>query len=136
MRAALLACVAALPALAACRTGRHPEAVEVAPAAPDVPAQIVSPTAESRAALRRAVSEALRGAPVTLADDALTRTSSLVIEPAWPRDAGGRLLGGREYGLPERFRLVLSGGRCVLVHEGNGERLTLEATSCSPAISR
>lgn len=122
-RAAPLAWAAALAALAACRTARDEQ---------DVPAVIVSRTPESRAALRRAVSEALRGAPVALADDALTRTSTLVVERAWPRGPTGQRLGGREYGRPERFRLVRSGARCVLVHEPDGQRLALEATSCEP----
>ncbi|HEX9051216.1 MAG TPA: hypothetical protein VF841_11855 [Anaeromyxobacter sp.] len=124
MRARALSCAAALAALAACRTARPPR---------DEPAVIVDPTDGSRAALRRAVSGALRGAPVTLADDALTRSSTLVIEPLWPRDAAGRRLGGREQGLPERFHLVRSGGRCVLVRDRDGRRLALEGTSCAPA---
>ena len=123
MRACLVACVASLPALAACRTVREPQ---------DEPAVIVNPTDESRATLRRTLREALAGAPVTLADDALTRSSTLIIEPIWPRDATGRRLGGREYGLPERFFLVRSGERCILVHERDGRRLTLEGTACSP----
>lgn len=128
MRAAVLlsaawAAAGALPALGACRTLRADK---------DVPAVIVNPTAESRAALKRAVGEALRGAPVLLADDALTRSSTLVVERVRPRDPSGMQLGGREYGLPERFRLVRSGQQCILVHEPDGMRLVLEATTCSP----
>src|SRR5207244_4525833 len=75
-------------------------------AQPDNAAVIVHPTAASRAELSRAVSVALQGAPVTLADDALTRDSLLIIEPSHPRDASGLPLNGRERRKPEQFRLV------------------------------
>ncbi len=124
VRAQAVACVAALAALLACRTARQPR---------EEPAVLVDPTAGSRAVLQRAVSGALHGAPVTLADDALTRSSTLVIEPRWPRDAAGQLLSGRERGFPERFHLVRSDGRCVLVHDRDGRRLELEGASCAAA---
>jgi hypothetical protein len=113
----------ALLALAGCRT---------AGAQKDLPAVIVNPTAESREALSRAVSATLGGAPVTLADDALTARSDLVVERARVRDPRGLPANGRELGAPERFRLVKSGGDCVLVRERGGERATLPATACEP----
>jgi len=97
-----------------------------------VPAVITNPTAESRAELSRVVSGALDGVTVTIADDALTREDTLIIERAVRRDAQGRPLTGRDTGRPERFRLVRSGERCVLVHERTGRRWTLESTTCSP----
>src|SRR5262249_61159993 len=51
--------------LAGCRTVSSPS---------EVPAIIVNATPESRAALAQTVSEALNGAPVKLAADALTKT--------------------------------------------------------------
>jgi hypothetical protein len=113
----------ALLAVAAC----HPR-----PASRDVPAVISSPTPQSRAELARVVSRALDGAPVTIADDALTREDTLIVERTVRRDAQGRPLTGRDTGRPEHFRLVRSGGRCVLVHERTGRRWTLESTTCSP----
>ena len=98
----------------------------------DVPAVIGNATFESRAELRRVVGHALGGAPVTLADDALTRESELIIEPARARDPQGAPLDGRERGRPERFRLVKSDGRCVLVHERTGKRFTLAEAACAP----
>ena len=98
----------------------------------DAPAVITAPTAGSRVELQRAVSLALNGAAVTIADDALTRDDALVVERAPARDPEGRPLTGRETGRPEHFRLVTNGGRCVLVHEGSGRRFTLAATTCSP----
>jgi hypothetical protein len=115
--------MAGMLSLAACATtsGRR-----------DLPAVLTNPTAESRAALARAVSGALNGAPITIADDALTRDSALIIERPQPRTADGVPLSGRERGRPEHFRLVKNGSRCVLVHERTGKRWTLKAATCSP----
>src|SRR5437773_2672473 len=68
--------VAAMLGLAACAT---------AAGRPDLPAVLTNPTAESRAELARRVSGALHGAPITIADDALTRDSTLIVERARPR---------------------------------------------------
>ena len=107
----------------ACRTA-HP---------PLVSAVIVDPTDRSRMALARAVSTALGGAPVTLADDALTHSSTLIVEPAWLRGPSGLPANGRRLGGSERFRLMKSGAECVLVRERTGDRFALAATACSPA---
>ena len=117
---------AALLGLAACAT---------ATGRPDLPALLTNPTAESRAELVRAVSGALHGAPITLADDALTRDSTLIVERTRPRTPDGVPLNGREMGRPEHFRLVKNGTRCVLVHERTGKRWTLKAATCSPVPS-
>jgi hypothetical protein len=98
----------------------------------DLPAVLTNPTAQTRADLARAVSGALHGAPVTLADDALTRDSALIVERAQARAPDGVPLSGRETGRPEHFLLVKSGSRCVLVHERTGERWTLQAATCAP----
>src|SRR5437588_8726254 len=122
MRAIVNACLAT--ALFSCRTAREQKT------AAEVPAVIVRSTAESRAALAQAVSDALNGAPVTLADDAFTLRSSLVVERARQRDASGRPLSGRDTGMPEHFRLVKNGDLCILVHERTGRRFALQATDC------
>lgn len=103
-------------------------------AQPEVPALIDKPTERSRAELAQAVSDALKGAPVTLADDALTRESRLIIEKARPRDASGVPLSGRERDKPEIFRLVKAGEQCVLVQERTGKRTTLPSTRCHPLV--
>lgn len=121
------ALIAATLALAAC----HPRS-----ASRDLPAVITNPTAQSRAELVRVVSRALNGASVTIADDALTGDSTLIVERAPRRDAQGLPLDGRQTGRPERFRLVKNGSRCVLVHEPTGRRWTLASTSCSPGLAR
>ena len=101
---------------------------------PDVPAVIVHPTAESRAALAEAVSIALNGAKVTLADFALTGSSELMIERMIRRDPEGLPVQGRVTERPERFKLVKSGADCVLIHEGTGRRYRLVDTECAPEM--
>lgn len=115
--------VAGILSLAACATGS---------AKRDVPAVITTPTAESRAELLRVVGRALNDAPLTIADDALTRDSALIIERARPRGSDGTQLDGRERGRPEHFRLVRNGSRCVLVHERTGKRYRLASAACAP----
>ena len=101
-------------ALAACRT-----------AAPEGPAVMVNPTAASRAALAQAVGGALGTAPPRLADDALTRTSTLLVDRQAQRDPRGYPITGRDTGRPERFSLLKQGESCILVHEKDGRRLAL-----------
>jgi hypothetical protein len=120
---------AALLALAACRTM---QADADTAAAADAPAVVVQPSPASRAALASAVSMALKGAALTLADDALTRDGVLIIERSRLRDPRGLPVYGRDYGEPERFHLVKSGDLCVLVHERSGARYELAATTCAP----
>jgi hypothetical protein len=103
----------------------------VAACSAEVPARIVAPTPESRAELNHAVSRALGGIPVTLAEDALTESSVLTLEHA-PPGAEGRAATGRELDRPERFRLLKVGMRCVLVHESDGAHTLLTQTTCAP----
>jgi len=97
----------------------------------DVPAVIADPSDASRAELARLVREALHGAPVTLADDVLTTSNTLVIEHANPRDALGLPLDGRSLYRPERFELFARKSRCVLVQSRTGRRWTLRHTACA-----
>ena len=97
------------------------------------PAVITNPSARSRAELVHLVSAALNGPPVTLADDSLTRDSTLIIERVQPRDAAGRPLDGRTLERPEHFRLVTHRSDCVLIHERTGKRQILRSASCKPA---
>ena len=100
------------------------------------PAVIAKATPESRAELARVVTEALNGAPVTLADDALTRDSLLVIERKPPRSLRQEPATGRMLGSPEQFRLVMDGSECVLVRQRDGKRWTLTHTACAAAEER
>jgi len=105
----------------------------VSQAQPDTPAVITQPSAASRAELLTAVSAALGVANVTLADDALTRSSTLIIEHVHPRDASGRQLSGRDFDRPHHFQLVKSGERCSLIHQESGKKTELRETACRSA---
>ena len=96
------------------------------------PAVLTNPSAQSRAELSRVVSEALGGAPVRLADDALTQASTLVIERIMPRDAAGFPLNGREVEKPQHFRLIKRASYCILIQESTGRRWLLSAATCRP----
>ena len=121
-----LAAAAALLAPAAC----------VTLSAQEQPAVIAAPTPQSRAELARAVSAAMNGQPVTLADDALTRESVLLLQRRTPPGPQGRAATGRTLDAPEQFRLVLRGARCVLVHTADGREWELEEAQCVPAAAR
>lgn len=104
------------------------------PAAPrEHAAVLTNPTAETRRELSAVLDEALHGAPVRLADDALTRESVLLIDRVQWRDSGGLPLDGRQLGRPERFRLITHGSDCVLVYERTGRQYSLNAATCAPA---
>jgi hypothetical protein len=117
----------ALTALPACRSWSAP---------PPQPALITHPTAQSRADLEHAVSQALHGAHVRLADDALTRDSSLIIGRAQARGVNGIPLNGRALEHPQHFRLLLRGSQCVLLHVETGKSRTLQHTTCRLSLER
>lgn len=121
--ACLLVVVGSFLGWSGCRTLEEPR---------EVPARISDPTPESRAELRRVVSEALRRSEVIIADDALTSSSLLIIERRRPRDLHGRQMTGREVDRPEQFRLLRIGSRCVLVRQPDGPRWELTHTTCVP----
>lgn len=95
-----------------------------------VPAVITHSTAASRADLERAVSQALGGGPVRLAEDALTHSSSIIVGRAQARDIRGLPLNGRELGRPQHFRLLRRGPHCELLHVESGKSQGLAHTSC------
>jgi hypothetical protein len=96
------------------------------------PAVIAKSTPQSRAELQRLVSEASQGAKITLAEDALTRESTLIIERNPPQDLQQRPLQGRNMEPPKKFRLLLSGDRCWLERESDRERWELLEAKCVP----
>lgn len=97
----------------------------------DVPARLSAPTAESRAELRAAVASALNSEDVLLADDALTRSSVLIIDRNPRGRIGQQPINGRILSPPERFQLFLSNGRCILVHDKSGKRRVLKHSECT-----
>lgn len=95
-------------------------------------AVIIHPGGQSWAALSDAVSKALNGARVRLADDALINTDLLIVEREQLRDPSGLPINGREREMPEQFRLVKAGDQCILVHTRTGRRFPLSGVDCSP----
>lgn len=112
--------VSALAVVAGCKN--------VAPAT-DQPAVIVNPDAASRAALQAVVNTALQ-TEVALADDALTKSSLLVIERRIPPTFEGSAAGGRTMEPPIQFQLVVNGAECALIDQRNQVRSVLENTAC------
>ena len=108
-------------------------ACQMLPAGEPRPALLTNPTAQSRAELNRVVSQALHGAPVRLAEDALTHDSVLIIDRVRPRDAAGLPLNGRELDKPQHFRLVEHASQCFLIQESTGKRWRLRSATCTPA---
>ena len=102
--------------------------------APDVDqaAVIVNPDAASRAVLQATVNAALH-TDVTLADDALTETSILVIEQKVPQSIEGSPAQGRTMEMPIQFRLVANGSECILIDQRDMTRTVLPDTACSLA---
>ena len=100
---------------------------------PDVPALIVAPGPLSHAALVEAVRAALDDVPVTLANDALTQTSTLLVERPSLQVPDGPVANKREPSAPERFQLVQDGSECILIHESSGKQFELAGTACCPA---
>lgn len=96
----------------------------------DLPAVLHSPTPASRAELVNVISKALNGLEVMLADDALTKSSSLIIERKQLRDIRGRIDSGRVMEMPEIFDLVINGSRCVLIHRRDESRHVLKKAVC------
>jgi hypothetical protein len=102
-------------------------AVACSTIAAEQPAVLINPGEQDRAELLRVLRDALNGAPLLLADDAFTRESLLTVEVR-PRDSlDGLPATGRVLTMPEQFRLVLTGERCVIVRQSDGARFPLAA---------
>jgi len=99
-------------------------------AAAEQPALIERPTPESRAELLRILGDVFNGRSVTLADDALTRDSVLVIERRALKGLEGDPAGGRSLETPVQFRLVINQGHCELIRSSDQRRWTLTETRC------
>lgn len=98
----------------------------------DVAAVIKSPDEASRAALQAALAASFGGQDVLLADDALTQSSLLTIEPGPQRSINNPSPGGRILTEPFRFRLVKNGDDCVLIDLRDDSRQVLANTTCAP----
>ena len=95
------------------------------------PAVLLQSTASEQAELQRAVTEMLNVPSVVIAADALTQSSMLVLESQTARVNGQRLQ-GRVLSSPERFELLATGSRCVLLHVQTQRRHELQGVRCRP----
>ncbi|MBW1905745.1 MAG: hypothetical protein JRJ24_10645 [Deltaproteobacteria bacterium] len=95
----------------------------------DRAARIIHADDASRAALQHAVNDALN-TNVTLADDALTESSLLIIERSPPRSMQGLPTQGRNMDIPIQFRLVINREDCILIDQRDRSRYELENTTC------
>lgn len=95
----------------------------------DQAAVIVDPDAASRAALQETVNAALH-TDVTVADNALTDSSILIIERKIPQSIEGSPAQGRNMEMPIQFRLVTDGTNCILVDQRDASRHILADTRC------
>jgi hypothetical protein len=100
-----------------------------------VPAVLVATDESTRDTIAEVITQAL-GREVTLAPDALTRSSRLLIEPVRARDGAGRLLQGLETRAPESFQLSKRGDTCVLTHERTGRAYVLHTVRCEAEAPR
>lgn len=97
---------------------------------PDVPALLTNPGPESLQEIEQTLSTALNGTKVTLAADALTKNSVLVIERGMQRGIDRPPELGRDLGRPYRFQLVIDGSQCVLVDQQSGQHWPLATAEC------
>ena len=95
----------------------------------DKAARIIHADDASRAALQRAVNDALN-TNVTLADNALTESSLLIIERSPPRSMQSLPAQGRNMDVPIQFRLVINREDCILIDQRDRSRYELENTTC------
>ena len=105
----------------ACRTPEETTAI---------PALITNPGAETRQELERTISAALNGVQITIAEDALTKNSVLVIERGLQRGINRPPELGRDMGRPYRFQLFIAGSQCILVNMENGQQWQLTTVEC------
>ena len=97
---------------------------------PDVPAVRTSLTEASTLEIEQIVATAAGGSRIAIADNALSESSLLIVERAPRERIDVPPANGRDYGRPDRFRLVLDGPQCFLVHEETGLRYLLKDTVC------
>jgi len=99
---------------------------------PDLPALIVQPDEDSRAALQATLSGLFGGYQVNLSSDALTRSSLLTLESGLQKTLGDPPVTGRVLSEPYKFRLIKNGDYCTLVDLRDDTRHILPDTRCMP----
>jgi len=93
------------------------------------PARIINADDASRATLQETVNRVF-GTDVTIADNALTNSSVLIIERGPQPSMENPTPIGRNMEMPVQLRLVIDETDCVLVDTRDGARYTLASTTC------
>lgn len=99
---------------------------------PDLPALIIQPNDDSRAALQATLSDIFGGYEIRLASDALTRSSLLTLETGVQKTFGDQPATGRILSEPYKFELIKNGDNCTLIDLRDGTRHVLADTTCIP----
>lgn len=97
---------------------------------PDVPAVRTSLTPASTTEIEQIVATASSASRVTLSDSVFSDSSQLIVERSAQRGLDAPPAGGRDYGRPDHFTLILDGPQCFLVHDETGLRYLLRDTVC------
>ena len=97
---------------------------------PYVPALLTNPGPGTLQEIEQTISTALNGTQITLAADALTKNSVLVIERGMQRGIDRPPELGRDLGRPYCFQLVIDGPQCVLVDQQTGQHWPLATVEC------
>ena len=97
-------------------------------------ARLMKSSSANTAILSEAVSEALGGRKVTLAENVLTDKSTLVMDPSFAsgRTMDSGFVNGRSLQKPDHFRLMTNGISCYLLHEESGKSIPLKDMNCQP----
>jgi hypothetical protein len=96
----------------------------------DIPALLTNPGPDTHREIEQSISAALDGVDIAIAEDALTRNSTLTIERGMKRSIARSPEMGRDLGRPEHFQLVIDGPQCVLVHASTGLHWILKSSEC------
>ena len=95
-----------------------------------MPAVLTSQNAESHAELEGAVSQALDNKKVTLAENVLTESNTLIVELKQHSTIANNPIMGRRLDRPDHFTLNKTGNKCVLTHDESGAEYVLESAEC------
>ncbi|MDG2090291.1 MAG: hypothetical protein P8J61_04165 [Gammaproteobacteria bacterium] len=76
-----------------------------------------------RMLLETAISEMMNGTDIIVADDAFVNSSDLIIERRLQSS-------GRDFDMPDHFRLWKRGESCLLEHVESGEMKNIEELNC------
>lgn len=99
-----------------------------------VPAVVTSITPASKAQLQQAI-KSLLYRDITIADNAFSQTSDILIERAVIKDERGLPIMGRNLGQALKLSLMTDGKNCFLQSSETGtEKVAVSAIGCKPAL--